>query len=227
MPRRSSGSLPRGGSCRPVLCCCHSSLWPLPRRLSQSGAIGGVQYQASSRVAFPGRPPAACLQEIPMMKIVAEMMIMANAAVGRRIAAAFPRAALLRRHPPPRREAFGEARGEVALHQIACMRRWHPLRGVPGGARTATGGWLCCACCASALAPPLPRPYASPPPPSPPSLAGGGPVPGAGRTAGLLRPRRAVGQPGGCRGRGAPRPGLAHQVAGHPGHERGRVLLHG
>lgn len=43
-----------------------------------------------------------------MMKIVAEMMIMANAAVGRRIAAAFPRAALLRRHPPPRREAFGE-----------------------------------------------------------------------------------------------------------------------
>lgn len=43
-----------------------------------------------------------------MMRVVAELMILANAAVGRRIAAAFPRAALLRRHPPPRREAFAE-----------------------------------------------------------------------------------------------------------------------
>lgn len=43
-----------------------------------------------------------------MMKIVAEMMILANAAVGQRIYTAFPRAALLRRHPPPRREAFAE-----------------------------------------------------------------------------------------------------------------------
>ena len=46
-----------------------------------------------------------------MMKIVAEMMILANAAVGARIAAAFPGAALLRRHPPPRRQAFEEASG--------------------------------------------------------------------------------------------------------------------
>lgn len=43
-----------------------------------------------------------------MMKIVAEMMIFANAAVGERIFRAFPRAALLRRHPPPRRESFAE-----------------------------------------------------------------------------------------------------------------------
>ena len=43
-----------------------------------------------------------------MMRVVAELMIMANAAVGRRVAAAFPRAALLRRHPPPRREALAE-----------------------------------------------------------------------------------------------------------------------
>ena len=43
-----------------------------------------------------------------MMRVVAELMIMANAAVGGRVAAAFPRAALLRRHPPPRREAFAE-----------------------------------------------------------------------------------------------------------------------
>lgn len=43
-----------------------------------------------------------------MMRIVAEMMIYANAAVGERLFRAFPRAALLRRHPPPRRESFAE-----------------------------------------------------------------------------------------------------------------------
>lgn len=43
-----------------------------------------------------------------MMRIVAEMMIFANAAVGERVYRAFPRAALLRRHPPPRRESFAE-----------------------------------------------------------------------------------------------------------------------
>lgn len=45
-----------------------------------------------------------------MMRVVAEMMIFANAAVGTATAAAFPRAALLRRHPPPRREAMEEVR---------------------------------------------------------------------------------------------------------------------
>lgn len=55
-----------------------------------------------------------------MMKIVAEMMILANAAVGQRIHSAFPRAALLRRHPPPRREAFAEVRSFRGL--LSCMR---------------------------------------------------------------------------------------------------------
>lgn len=55
-----------------------------------------------------------------MMKIVAEMMIFANAAVGQRIHAAFPRAALLRRHPPPRREAFTEVR-VCALLSASCL----------------------------------------------------------------------------------------------------------
>ncbi len=44
--------------------------------------------------------------KIPMMDVVAEMMIAANAAVARRVANAFPGAALLRCHPPPRPEAF-------------------------------------------------------------------------------------------------------------------------
>ncbi len=42
------------------------------------------------------------------MAVVAELMIAANSAVAERIYAAFPGAALLRRHPPPRPEAFAE-----------------------------------------------------------------------------------------------------------------------
>lgn len=66
-------------------------------------------HTRTSAAVVSARPPD--VQEIPMMRIVAEMMIFANAAVGQRIHAAFPRAALLRRHPPPRREAFEEVRG--------------------------------------------------------------------------------------------------------------------
>lgn len=43
-----------------------------------------------------------------MMAVIAEMMIFANAAVAQRIHQAFPDSALLRRHPPPRQEAFAE-----------------------------------------------------------------------------------------------------------------------
>lgn len=49
-----------------------------------------------------------------MMKIVAELMIAANEAVARRTSVAFPRAALLRRHPPPRRDAFEEVQAICA-----------------------------------------------------------------------------------------------------------------
>jgi hypothetical protein len=45
-----------------------------------------------------------------MMRTVAEAMIGANATVAERIGKAFPAAALLRRHPPPRAEAFAEVR---------------------------------------------------------------------------------------------------------------------
>ena len=44
-----------------------------------------------------------------MMAVIAEMMIFANSSVARRIADAFPDSALLRRHPPPRQDAFAEA----------------------------------------------------------------------------------------------------------------------
>ena len=55
-----------------------------------------------------------------MMRIVAEMMIFANAAVAERTCAAVPRAALLRRHPPPRREAFSEVNGWAFGVHAAC-----------------------------------------------------------------------------------------------------------
>lgn len=57
-----------------------------------------------------GRREAQAKDTVPMMAVVAEMMIWANSAVAARIAAAFPSAALLRRHPPPRLDAFEEVR---------------------------------------------------------------------------------------------------------------------
>lgn len=43
-----------------------------------------------------------------MMAVVAEMMIAANSAVAERLVDSYPGASLLRRHPPPRMEAFQE-----------------------------------------------------------------------------------------------------------------------
>ena len=52
--------------------------------------------------------------EVPMMRIVAELMIAANAAVAEKIvglAPGFGGCALVRRHPPPRAEGFDELAG--------------------------------------------------------------------------------------------------------------------
>lgn len=54
-----------------------------------------------------------------MMEVVAEMMIWANSAVAKRIAEAFPAAALLRRHPPPRLDTFQEVATDVCFTQSA------------------------------------------------------------------------------------------------------------
>ena len=68
----------------------------------QNGALelegGELSFQAGS----DGRPKKVeGKTPLPMMAVVAEMMIFANAAVAHRIAGAFPGAALLRRHAPP------------------------------------------------------------------------------------------------------------------------------
>ena len=58
---------------------------------------------------------------LPMMAVVAEMMIFANAAVAHRIAEAFPGAALLRRHPAPRPEAFDQVLNSHCLCLQVCL----------------------------------------------------------------------------------------------------------
>ena len=48
--------------------------------------------------------------KVPMMDLIAEMMIWANAEVAERIATVFPGCALLRNHPPPSSQAFDRIR---------------------------------------------------------------------------------------------------------------------
>lgn len=59
-----------------------------------------------------------CIQ-IPMMDVVAEMMVWANASVAERISKAFPGAALLRSHPPPRGESLEMVRRKLTSLEIA------------------------------------------------------------------------------------------------------------
>jgi len=47
-------------------------------------------------------------QEVPMMRVVAELMILANSAVARATHQTFPGCTLLRRHAPPREDGFQE-----------------------------------------------------------------------------------------------------------------------
>ena len=61
------------------------------------------------------------------------MMIFANRTVAERITAAFPGSALLRRHPPPRLEAFAEVRAPPQLvgpplHAMQTL--WQGLQGL-------------------------------------------------------------------------------------------------
>lgn len=53
--------------------------------------------------------------DIPMMRVIAELMIAANGSVARKVHASFPNCAILRRHPPPRPESFEE------FHQLLGM----------------------------------------------------------------------------------------------------------
>ena len=82
----------------------------------QNGALELEGGELSFEAGPDGRPQKVeGKTHLPMMAVVAEMMIFANAAVAHRIAGAFPGAALLRRHAPPRPEGFEQ----VAVSPIA------------------------------------------------------------------------------------------------------------
>lgn len=75
----------------------------------QDGALELEGGELSFETGPDGKPrKVEGKSHLPMMAVVAEMMIFANAAVAHRIAGAFPVAALLRRHAPPRPDGFDQ-----------------------------------------------------------------------------------------------------------------------
>lgn len=98
------------------------SVWsPIPQILArvagkararrvQEGALELASAEMRFELNGPDKTPLGVQskKEIPMMGVVAEMMILANSWVARRIHAAFPTCALLRRHAPPRERSLEE-----------------------------------------------------------------------------------------------------------------------
>ena len=88
-------------------------------RMRAAREAAGALELASAEVRFSlgddGLPRAAAAKApLPVMALVAELMIAANAAVAERISAAFPSAALVRRHAPPRANGLREL-AELAI----------------------------------------------------------------------------------------------------------------
>ena len=74
----------------------------------QAGALELESSELSFETSAEGKAEVHSKESVPMMAIVAEMMIFANAAVAEQLMATFPGQALLRRHQPPRLDAFAE-----------------------------------------------------------------------------------------------------------------------
>eukprot|EP00884_Botryococcus_braunii_P009563 jgi/Botrbrau1/18608/Bobra.0367s0048.1 len=73
----------------------------------EAGALELESKELRFETAADGNPiRVEAKSELRAMSIVAELMIFANSSVAERIAASYPRAALLRQHPPPMRGAF-------------------------------------------------------------------------------------------------------------------------
>jgi exoribonuclease R len=87
-------------------------------RVSQAGALELEGSELRFETSADGRSQDVIRkEELPVMATVAEAMIAANNAVAQRIHDTFPQSALLRRHAPPRHEAFAEVntRAHLAL----------------------------------------------------------------------------------------------------------------
>lgn len=92
---------------------------------AQDGALELESAELRFETAAEGQPTEVTGKaEVPMMAVVAEMMIFANSAVARRIHQAFPSSALLRRHPPPRQDAFKEVHPFIAPLNFSVVHRF-------------------------------------------------------------------------------------------------------
>ena len=81
----------------------------LRQKRMDAGAVELESAEMRFITGSNGQPTGVSVKsELQMMRIVAEMMIFANAAVAERIYRAAPRAALLRRHAPPREQGLAE-----------------------------------------------------------------------------------------------------------------------
>lgn len=96
---------------------------PLQRllvRIAQAGALELEGAELRFETSADGDPTRVeAKADLRTMSIVAELMIFANSAVAEKITGTFPGAALLRRHPPPRKEAFESVRARCSI----CVRR--------------------------------------------------------------------------------------------------------
>ena len=97
------------------------------RRLHKKRAAAGALELASAEIHFScdartGLPTAASAKKsLPVMGVVAELMIAANGAVARAVHAAFPTAALLRRHlPPPAGPGLERLQEVMGAKGVAC-----------------------------------------------------------------------------------------------------------
>ena len=78
----------------------------------RAGAVELASAELRFETTADGSPSEVLTKgEVPMMRVVAELMIAANAAVAERVRAAFPSSALLRRHAPPRADGFEHLAG--------------------------------------------------------------------------------------------------------------------
>ena len=74
---------------------------------TRAGAVELASAELRFETTSDGAPSEVLTKgEVPMMRVVAELMIAANAAVAARVRDAFPSSALLRRHAPPRTDGF-------------------------------------------------------------------------------------------------------------------------